>query len=650
MYEEKAVKMNWHVPSEDEISMALELLEKVVLRALDKVNALQAEGLARDKAWSNDFCRYLMVVRMGLIGMSSLIEEHEEGGGKEAMDLGDEVPEFIDVPPRFRSHFCLTDRQDSRYKKVADFKLRCGQVLHLAAQSTQTSGAEDQIDCVKVLVRSIRTYLTCYSYNGEDYKAHMRSLSFFRNIAKLWAKQKAFPRVLYIRRAAFYNTARARLNSFHRKRTPLKDQLILQILDFSMSNYVGIRQTAQNTLDTIGGVYDGTWILCLPKLMEAIQPGVPDDKMKGALYVLGSKGASYLCITDARFSAEYIMSLLAAQHHSKPSIQKLVRGIINDFIIRFAEPTTLIDKVESEALNEAADILERALPAELQTPNAELVQAVTEKRRLRLDRVDSLHIELTTKALDFARAETTHWAFSIFAARLLRALIRKDRPIDKDPAAYFTEQMISDNPKMRHCAQAAITKMLYYVKLRTLAPTDEDLLLGQSKNPLKHSEKLPSPVSKEWTQQYIASFAEPLTPESKLRDKPSQGWLVWGEEEDFYDPPPADGVVFEWDIESRPAIFAISEKIGTRDWWQAFARHLAQEKDRDYPGSDSVNLIKSMFQIYGDGLLGGAQPLVKAFIDAKDRHQARAASELICGIHRFEALEHERSRSTMDMA
>ncbi|CDS82081.1 related to BLM10-proteasome activator subunit [Sporisorium scitamineum] len=632
MYEEKAVKINWHVPSEAEISMALELLDRIVVPALDKVEALQAEDLTRDKAWSNDFCRYLMVVRMSLIGMPSLIEEDEAGGGQPAMDLGDEVPEFVKVPPRFLSHFCLVDRQDARYQKVAAFKLRCGEVLHLAAQSTQNSGAEDQIDCVKMLVRSIRTYLTCYSYNGEDYKAHMRSLSFFRNIAKLYAKQKAFPRVLFIRRATFYNTSRARLNSFHRKRTPLKDNLILQILEFCMSNYVGIRQTAQNTLDTIGGVYDGTWILCLPKLIEAIQPGVPDDRMKGALYVLGSKGASYLCITDARFSAEYIMSLLNAQHHSKPSIQKLVRGIISDFIARFAEPSTLTAKVDSPALNEAADILERALPAALQNADAELVEAVAAKRRLRLERVDQLHQELTGRALEFAQRETTHWAFSIFAARLLRALVRKDRPLGEESATYLAEQMISENPKMRYCAQAAVTKILYYVKLRTLAPTDEDLLLGQSKNPLKHSEKLPTPVTSEWTQQYIASFAEPQTPTSKLRDKPSQGWLVWGEEEDYYDPPPADGAVFDWDANSQAAINAVRAKLTQESWWQSFCRHLSQEKDRDYPGNDSVTLLKSIFQIFGVELLPFIQSTTEQFIAEKDRHRHRAASELVCGV------------------
>ena len=634
MYDEKSVKINWHVPTEAEINMALEVLDRVVVPALDRVDALQAEGLARDKAWSNDFCRYLMVVRMGLIGMPSLIEEDEVGGGAPAMDLGDEVPAFVDIPPRFRSHFCLTDRQDPRYQKVAAFKQRCGQVLHLAAQSTQESGAEDQIDCVKMLVRSIRTYLTCYSYNGEDYKAHMRSLSFFRNIAKLYAKQKAFPRVLFIRRAAFYNTSRARLNSFHRKRTPLTDKLILQVLEFCMSNYVGIRQTAQNTLDTIGGVYDGTWILCLPKLIEAIQPGVPDDKMKGALYVLGSKGASYLCITDARFSAEYIMSLLDAQHHSKPSIQKLVRGIINDFIVRFAEPSTLTDKVESAALNEAADILERALPSHLQAADDKLIEAVAAKRRLRLERIDRLHEDLSGKALDFAQRETTHWAFSIFAARLLRALVRKDRPLGDKSAAYLSEQMISENPKMRHCAQAAVTKILYYVKLRTLAPTDEDLLLGQIKNPLKHSEKLPSPVSSEWTKQYIASFAEPLTPTSKLRDKPSQGWLVWGEEEDFYDPPPADGRVFDWDAASKDAIEAVRAKITQESWWQSFCRHLSQEKERDYPGNDSVTLLKSIFQIFGIELLPFIRETTEQYIAEKDRHRQRGAAELICGIYR----------------
>ncbi|PWZ00606.1 hypothetical protein BCV70DRAFT_199880 [Testicularia cyperi] len=636
LYEAKEVHISWHVPSEAEIDMCLELIDKIVAPALGQVQSLVAEGsdVARDKVWSNDFCRKLSIARFAMSGMPNLLELDEEAGGREATDVGDEVSEFVAVPPRFRSYFCLTDRKDPRYQRAAAFRAAFGETLRRAGQTVQESDAEDQIDCVRALVRAVRVWLTSYSYNVEDYKAHSRSLSFFRNISKLYAKQKAFPRLLWIRRAAFYNTSRARLNSFHRKRTPLADELILQVLEFCMSNYVGIRTTAQNTLETIASFYDGTRSLCLPRLLAAVQPGVQDDRMKGALYVLGSKGLSNLCIVDARFSSDYIVALLAAQHHSKPSIQKLVRGIINDFVIRFAEPSTLKENVESKSLSEAADLLERALPQSLVRPDTELLDAVVAKRRARFDRVDQLHTELTSKTLDVARDASTHWTFSIFAVRLLRAMVRKDRPLLEEPARYLAQQVVSENPKMRRYAQFAVSKVLYYVKLRTLAPSDRDLLLGQTRNPLKHSEKLPSPVSDAWTQSYIAAFAEPLDSATKLRDKPSQGWLVWGEEETFYDPPPPEGSVFEWDAASQPAVDAIRSVASEQTWWDSLCRHLSQEKERDYPETETLNLIKSLFQIFGVELLPLVQATIETYVQEKDRHKHRAAGELISGIYR----------------
>ena len=634
LYSVKEVKIDWHQPSGAEIDFCLEVFGKVVQPCLDNVEELLQDGVTRDKVWSNDFCRNLTTARLSLAAIPNLIEHDAEGGGIKAMDTGDEVPEFISVPPSFRSGFILTDRQDVRYQKVAAFKDHFGRVVFRASQTTQNSGAEDQIDCVKLLIRSVRTFLTSYSYNSDDYKAHAKSLGFYRNMTKLYAKQKYYPRILWIRRASYYITSRARLNSFHRKRTELTDQLILQMLEFCMSNYVGIRITAQNTLDSICSFYDGTRSICFPRLLEALQPGVSDDRMKGALYVLGNKGFSNLAIVDARFSKQYILGLLTAQHHSKPSIQKLVRGIINDFVVRFAEPSTLKAEIESSTLTEAANMLARALPDDIQAQDDDLLDRVIAKRKERTGRVDEVHTELTQEVMAIARNESTHWAFSIFAARLLRALVRKDKPLEEEPAKYLAEQVISENPKMRRYAQAAMTKVLYFLKLRTLSQSDKDLLLGQTTNPLKHKVKLPDPVTPEWTESYIKGFVEPMQPDTKLRDKSSQGWLVWGEEEEYYDPAPEGKDLFVWDPASQPALSAVWSIVSQPSWWESFFRHLSQEKDRNYLSSETLNLVKSLFAIFGVKLLDFVQPFVSSYISEKNRHKHRAAAEMISGLYR----------------
>ena len=630
VYLAKEVTINWHVPTDGEIAFALEILDRIVVPRLAKVEALQADGMLRDKVWSNDFCRSLTVARLAYMAINAMVQEKELGGGIDAVDAGDEVPEFLRVPPRFKSGFLLQDEADPRYQAVAAYRRRFGEVMQLAAQKTQDSSSEDQIDCVKLLVRSIRSYMTSYSFNPDDYKAHSRSLSFYRSMAHLCARQKYYPRMFWIRRAAYYHTSRARLNSFHRRRSALDDDLIKRVLEYTMSNYVAIRKTAQNALDTISQHYDGTRLLCLPTLLSNLTPGVSDDRIKGALYVLGSKSISHLAILDARFSGQYIVALLNAQYHSKPSVQKLVRGVINDFVIRFAEPCTIRDRIESPDLEQSAHFLETKLQVK---PDEDLILAVAGKRKARVDRINEMYDQLVGQLLTIADSPLTHWSFSIFAARLLRALVRKDKPLEEGVGRYMARQTSSENPTMRRVAQNGVTKLLYYAKLRTLCKTDEELLLGSPKShPLKKKERLPATLSEEWKRERVLAYATPtLNGETRLQDKSALGWLVWGTEETFYSVPPEQGNVFVWT--DTDALAGLAEELSAGQWTKMM-QHFSQEKERDYLSGETTNLIKSVFQVYGLAQLPFVKEIVEEYIGQRDRHKHRAAAEVIAGIFR----------------
>ncbi|KDN43334.1 hypothetical protein K437DRAFT_274941 [Tilletiaria anomala UBC 951] len=636
LYTAKEAKVSWHVPSKDEIDMVLELFDRFATPLLDEVDNLLRSNQPRDKNWSTDFCRLLSYVKQIHSAVPHLILLPETGGGAEASDAGIEEPEFIRPPPRFKSTFLLKDPDDLRYQKALSFRQRFGNTLLLAAQTTQQSDAEDQIDCVKLLLRSIRSFMTQYAFSSDDDAANSHQLSFYRNMTKLYAKQKHFPRVFWIRRAAFYNTSRSRLNSFHRRRTQLDDELISFVLEMCLSNYVGIRKTAQNSLESITSHFDGTKALSFPKLFEAIKPGVSDDRMKGALYVLGSKGYSNMAILDARFSLRYVTGLLAAQHHSKPSIQKLVRGILGDFVVRFAEPSTSKARLATpEPLLEAASFLEGGLSEQHRQSDTVLLQKVEAFRQQRIRLVDQLHTDLAIQVLEIAQAKETHWAFALYAAKLLRVLVRRDKPLSPDLARYFAEQINSDNPQMRRSAQIGLVKVLYLLKLRTMCKTEEDLVLMRTSNPLKRVEQLPSPVGQGLTDAYFADFASELSVDSKLRDKTSQGWLVWSDSAAYYAlPSEGTDTAFDWDPTSAAAVTAAREVMSQETWWKKLFEHLSQEKDRDFIGAETINFIKSIFQVYGHVMLEYVQTQTEAYIQERDRHKHRAAAEIISGVVR----------------
>jgi len=161
-------------------------------------------------------------------------------------------------------------------------------------------------------------------------------------------------------------------------------------------------------------------------------------------------------------------------------------------------------------------------------------------------------------------------------------MIRRDQPQRPNVAGYMARQLVSELPNQRTHAMLALTKLLHFVKLRTTCgASGEDLLLQKTSNPLKHKTELPHPLPADFTDKFIASFSEPIGKDTKLSDKASTGWLVWGDSVELYDVPPEDGSVFEWDESSTEALALLRDIIIQPAWWETFIAHLAMEKTVD---------------------------------------------------------------------
>lgn len=627
LYTFSQVHIDWHTPSDAEIAMALDVLRTVVRPALSALEKLQSESV-RDKAWYNDFCRHLLLVRFSYAAFAALAEP-EAGAPTDLQpfpsDLGDAAASFLPTPIPLASGYPL-DRTDARHADVASFQAAFGDFLLRAAQDMHTTGAEDQIDAAKLLVRSLRTYLVQSGYNPDELRGLAKSVTFFRTIGRTWPKQQAYPRTLWLRRASLYHLSRLRIRNAFALRTPRTDALTEQLLGLCLSNYVAIRKMAQSTFASVCIAYDGSRALCLPKVLETLRPGVADDQVKGALYVLANKGYARTVVRNARFTRPVLMALLHIDH-AKPSIQKLVRGVLNDEVGRLNEPALRTAQFPTPPLAEAAAAV--APFATNRTPSA-VLEAARNARAERVAQTEKEHTAFVDDVLQFAQAPTTHWAFAIFALRALRQLLRHDVPLRADLAAYFATESVSANPIMRKHAQQALARLLYLVKLRSLAD-GERLFTEQAQHPLKQHE--PLNTAPEAVQARLAAFAEPLTPSSQLRDKAFQGWLARGTEDEYYLAAPEDRAPVTWEEGSGAALAAVQSSL-TQTWWDTFVGHLAQEMDRDYLSAETTTFIKSLFQMLGVSLLDPVQPAVAALVAERDRHKHRAAAELVSSAFR----------------
>jgi proteasome activator subunit 4 len=89
---------------------------------------------------------------------------------------------------------CLSDPADPRYQFVLALRDRSGQFMHDAVNSLKNNGAEDSIDCVKMLIACIRVLQLDYPSDRAHYTAIKKSYEFALQISRTHKGQKAFPR------------------------------------------------------------------------------------------------------------------------------------------------------------------------------------------------------------------------------------------------------------------------------------------------------------------------------------------------------------------------------------------------------------------------------------------------------------------------
>lgn len=104
------------------------------------------------------------------------------------------MPEFIDYPPHCEGGICLTDTADPRHAFVMQLRARSGETLHASVAALKNNGAEDSIDCVKMLIASIRVLEIDYPCDHLHYTAVKKSYEFALTITRTARNQKLFPR------------------------------------------------------------------------------------------------------------------------------------------------------------------------------------------------------------------------------------------------------------------------------------------------------------------------------------------------------------------------------------------------------------------------------------------------------------------------
>jgi proteasome activator subunit 4 len=76
-----------------------------------------------------------------------------------------------------------------------------------------------------------------YGDSRDSYFSQAEQYTAECNVTRHYAGQKEWPRAVFVRRARLYHSARLRWNSIDRRRTPLEEQLVDDLVEWSMWHY-----------------------------------------------------------------------------------------------------------------------------------------------------------------------------------------------------------------------------------------------------------------------------------------------------------------------------------------------------------------------------------------------------------------------------
>lgn len=652
-YKLKDVKIEWHTPSPPEIEFALELLEQVGGAALNGVQELlknplfvtasragtprsltprsgtpiasrpgpplsasllghkgsqtltptgastptQTPSLAL--SWSSDLCRFLSYLGCLSVSMAGFLQLGQEAEGKAVNLYAYADQEFTQSPPPFKSGFILCDPKDPRYQRALQYKHRFRDTLLSITGFVRSHQEQMQVDSILFILHTVASYLNGYSTDWFLDRELLSRSKMVRDYSRVYPYNKAYPRAYWVARADLYHATRQRSNTYAHKRTPADDTLIEFVVDQALAGYDAVRSIALDVFDGAYSRFPDVVVLIMPRLFDVLRNPPSDEALKGALLMLGSSEFPVKARLDTRFTLDYITLHFEAQRQSDPEIQEAARVNIDEFANNFPEVSTIRSSIPlSRQLTEAIRVAEKGLSPTYRQPDKELRQRVKDKRVLRDKMTDALYPQMFEAVLGFAKAPEIHWFYTLTADQLLYRFVRRDLPLDPHVAEYFASRIpTAEGESLSISALAGLNKVLYYIKVRTMAQTPLDIVVAKTHNPNKHFVPIDTPATQEDKNRFFEQFSEPLTAQSQLAYHTRERWLLWPKTNVYYTvPPTGTSYPFEWHESTRAALAAIEKVVKDPTWWSRLSDLWSQEKSSDY-SFDSIMLIKSLFSV-----------------------------------------------------
>ncbi|CAD6903121.1 unnamed protein product [Tilletia controversa] len=631
VYEPGQVEVNWHVPGREEVQFALELVQRFGMGSLAEVEQLlQVPAGQRGTLWSNTFCRKLTLARAVFTGIPSLIELPNVFDGEQLSDMDTECLDFYRAWTPIKAHFVLQDPSDERYQRVLQFRQQFARTVVEAAGTLQQTGGYEHLDDSRVVLKCISSALLHYAFTDELHSPTAYCDTYVLVSCKLEEKQKAYPRIWWIRMAHRFHKYRQRLRAVRRRRTALDDALLRELMRFTQSEYRSIRIRSQSVVESVSSNFSGYRTMSMPMIIDALQLSAPKHRTKGAIHLLSGDGFAGWLVFHCKFLPVVWDALMALQDHSDHKVQELASGSAEvifgtcgaDNISFLNIKMAHLPKMVTRAMDENPEDRELLVRVQADVHRRAAVQS-------------DVFAKLRRAALQVLDDKRVHWTFAEAALLLLGLLDRVYDHVEPEIITRMAHFSTDPSPEMRSLSNELFGRLLYYIKIRTLAPSKDVLAEYRKKQPLSRSERLQRPVSKEWQATRQASFRGELKEDARLDETALQdAWLLPDEKMVYFKL--RTGPPVEWEEASRPALDALRETVTSLEWWSAWISRNAEEKEKTSMVQAQITLSKGLIEIFGPAIVKPLTSAVEEVIkeDPSDRANHRAAAEAVVGLMR----------------
>ncbi|PQE33894.1 proteasome activator subunit 4 protein [Rutstroemia sp. NJR-2017a WRK4] len=646
--------VKWHVPSPKEIDFAIELFESQVKVSIAKLSNLTSEAPAvsrkgKNKEWSDEVERALTHIRLVMSGVSVFFDPKAASGlqdkaqdadgdinmnGDSQMEGDDdplaEAAEDEETRPQFhyRAGYLL-EKGSAAFVRIHKLREDVGH-LYCKLHDYLSQHQEDDVACFTALYLAYKSWITDVGSEKSAHTLERVSRLYHSEIRsfKVTGLRKLYPRPLLVRRAGIYHLQRAKHNSSARQKSDLDKALLLNLASSAVSQYAEVRATAQQALESALKSVIGGRPLVIPPLLSAFRTALENDdfdRIKGSIYTLLFGSLTRTISKDWRFAPELIDLYIKSASVDKPSIQKIGNAAMFGGLVDFGRRMETYISLDQEIVKEIE-------PKEDCTPRIESRNQFIIGRRTK---VEEKKRELAIKLTEFAK--TAHWKIAGRCTLFIINLgLRVQTLAPESTIELITLGAVTEHPGLRRAYSDAMIRIMNHIETRAIYGHSFERYIREEELQHNNLEITVDSNDPNWTEKFLASFAEPGPPEY-LVDRDFPGWLVWGKSFKASRGNPVEFTDFD-EVET-----AARKQIGsllTLDWYQKYFMYMKQEPRDNTADRFNINnatLLIQTFELMHAGLSAATfdeikEEVVKVYEDGSDKHQHRATAEIVAAL------------------